>query len=69
MHSSRWRYLVSAASDPAVTSHAGTDELCGRNCRFVHDVSMTNNSSVNLMSLSEELSEESGERARWSSCE
>src|ERR1022692_902586 len=43
-----WRYIVSAASDPTVASHAGADRLCGRNRRFVYDVSITNNCSSNL---------------------
>jgi hypothetical protein len=50
------RYIVSAASDPTVASHAGADRLCGRNRRFVYDVSITNNCSSNLMSHSVKVS-------------
>src|SRR5208337_2032020 len=50
------RYIVSAASDPTVASHAGADRLCGRNRRFVYDVSITNNCPSDLMSHSAEMS-------------
>src|SRR5271155_4906427 len=50
------RYIVSAASDPTVASHAGADRLCGRNRRVVHDVSITNNCSSDLMSHSAKTS-------------
>ena len=44
------RYIVSAASDPTVADRAGADRLCGRNRRFVYDVSITNNCPSDLMS-------------------
>jgi hypothetical protein len=50
------RYIVSAASDPTVASHASADRLCGRNRRFVYDVSITNGCSSSLMSHSVEPS-------------
>ena len=45
-----WKYIVSAASDPTVASHAGADRRCGRNRRFVYEVSITNSCSSDLMS-------------------
>ena len=59
-----WRYIVSAASNPTVASHAGADRPCGRNRSFVHEVSMTNNCSSSLMSHSVKLSVFSSERVK-----
>ena len=52
------RCIVSAASNPTVASRAGADRLCGRNRRFVYDVSITNNCSNDLMSHSVKVSVE-----------
>jgi len=55
-----WKCIVSAVSDLTVASRAGADRLCGRNRRFVYEVSITNNCSNDLMSHAVDLSVKAG---------